>query len=121
MFKKVLFFILSFALFSFAFGDNSLTFTQTKIKEWDNGNHVQWEVVIVNTDPSNRTITDALIIGNENFKPDGTWNLEITQDNKYHLPSYINQHGLKFGSNHTFGFINTINSQVTFTASDIKY
>ncbi|KAM9956581.1 hypothetical protein ACTFIR_003302 [Dictyostelium discoideum] len=121
MFKKIVFFIISFALFSFAFGDNSLTFTQTKVKEWDNENHVQWEVVMVNTDPSKRSITDAFIIGNENFKPEAIWSLETTQDNKYHLPSYTNQYGLKFGSNLTFGFINTINSQVTFTVSDIKF
>ncbi|KAN0052844.1 hypothetical protein ACTA71_006951 [Dictyostelium dimigraforme] len=122
MYPKILFVVLSFVLFAFAIGDDSLTFTQTKIKEWDNGNHVQWEVTIINNDSLKRTIFDAFINGNENFKPDGIWSLDLSEEKKYHFPSYLTQFGgLKFGLNHTFGYINTCNSQATFGASDIKY
>ncbi|KAK5583754.1 hypothetical protein RB653_005353 [Dictyostelium firmibasis] len=122
---SLLFLALTFTIFAIAFGDNALTFSCNKIKEWDNGSYTQWEVTMTNTDSSKRTIIDATIVGDSNLKldkTDGLWSLELTTDNKYHFPTYLSQFGgLKFGSNHTFGYINHINTSATFTATDIKY
>ncbi|KAN0028163.1 hypothetical protein ACTFIV_009996 [Dictyostelium citrinum] len=122
MFKKLLFFTLSFALFALAICDNSIKITQTLSSAWEG--HSTWNVVLENI--GDKTIFGATIVAESGLtleKPENLWSLDPLGNNKYALPAWLCQNGglLKINGTHTFGYTNAQPTAAVFSVCDIKY
>ncbi|KAM9992690.1 hypothetical protein ACTFIY_010136 [Dictyostelium cf. discoideum] len=122
MFKKLLFFTLTFALFALAICDNSIKITQTLSSAWEG--HSTWNVVIENI--GDKPIFGATIVAESGLsleRPDNLWSLDSLGNNRFGLPSWITQNGgLKsFNGTHTFGYTNAQPTSAVFSVTDIRY
>ncbi|KAM9956580.1 hypothetical protein ACTFIR_003301 [Dictyostelium discoideum] len=118
MFKKLLLFTLTFAIFALAICDNTLSISQFQKSAWDG--HSGWEVTIVNTDCC-KTVYDATIIPESNFFPETIWSIDLLSENKYHFPDFLTKIGLGNGKNFTFGYINKSGTPAIFNFMDVKF
>ncbi|KAM9979937.1 hypothetical protein ACTFIZ_006196 [Dictyostelium cf. discoideum] len=118
MFKKILLFTLTFAIFALANCDNTLSITQIQKSAWEG--HTGWDVTILNNDCC-KTVIDAIIIPESNFFPSEIWSIEKLSENKYHFPDYITKIGLGNGTKFTFGYINKSGTPAIFNILDVKF
>ncbi|KAF2073857.1 hypothetical protein CYY_004817 [Polysphondylium violaceum] len=126
-FKKFLFVAVAFAIIACALGENQLTMTQHQASAWEDGGQgfSVWEVIITNV--CGKTIKDVTIVGESNFNlRNGTgdlWNLELeaSSANRFHLPSYVKEHGLAHNTSHSFGYINKGYQNAQFSYCNIQY
>ncbi|KAN0052842.1 hypothetical protein ACTA71_006949 [Dictyostelium dimigraforme] len=121
MFKKLLFFTLTFALFALAICDSPIKITQTLSSQWEG--HSTWNVVLENT--GDKTIFGATIVAESGLsleKPENLWSLDSLGGNKYGLPAWLCQNGgLKNGTQTSFGYSNALTTAAVFSICDIKY
>ncbi|KAK5583756.1 hypothetical protein RB653_005355 [Dictyostelium firmibasis] len=121
MFKKLLFFTLTFALFALAICDNSITISQTVSSSWEG--HSTWEVCLTNT--GERTVKDLTLVVESGLtleKPENFWSMELSSANRYHFPAWLSQNGgLKNGTKHCFGYTNGQTTSAVFSVCDVQY
>ncbi|KAF2072303.1 hypothetical protein CYY_006381 [Polysphondylium violaceum] len=123
-YKKFIFVAVVLAFISCAFAYD-VSITQTQLYAWEDkgSGYAIWEVTMTNE--CGRTIKDLTIIGEKNFNlrnaTSDIWAVEPLSGHKYHLPSYVSDHGINHKNSIKFGYINTGYQNAEFSTCDVQY
>ncbi|KAF2071104.1 hypothetical protein CYY_007569 [Polysphondylium violaceum] len=124
LYKQFLLFAVVLAVFSCAMAaDVSLVQSQQAAWEDKGSGFSIWEVTLTND--CGRTIKDITIVGEKNFNlRNGTsdiWGVDCLTGHRFHLPSYVRDHGIPAKSSVKFGYINNGYQSAEFSFCETQY